>query len=304
MILGAVLWWLAPGLVYRAAMAFERRAAGLELRTVTVQSRRWMLLEGGRPGGESLLLLHGFGADKDNWLRIARPLVEQFHITIPDLPGFGDSEPPADGDYAIEAQAARVGALLDALQLKTVTIAGSSMGGYIALALARQRPQQVKSLWLLAPGGLSAVPLSEMMEVIAAGGQNPLIPAGAAEFEQTLDFVFERRPFIPAPVRRYLAARQAAQRTHYEAIFADLRYRSPPAEELAAGLTQPALIIWGSEDRVLHPQGAEALAAIMPRAQSVIFPAIGHLPMIEAPELTAREFLSWYRQEVGGDSAD
>ncbi len=295
------LSWLAPGVVYRGAMAWERRAAGLELGAVGVDGESWSLLQGGNKAAPTLLLLHGFGADKDNWVRIAGHLRARFHLIVPDLPGFGDSAPAAGADYSIEAQAARVGRLLDALGLEGVSVGGSSMGGYIALALARQRPDQIESLWLLAPGGIGAAPLSEMIEHIAGGGDNPLIPASPDEFERTLDFVFERRPFIPWPVRRYLGRRQAVARERYEAIFADLRYRSRPAEALAAGLLQPTLIVWGSEDRVLHPGGAELLAAVMPGASVRIMPGVGHLPMVEAPRQTASEYLAWRQKARLGE---
>ncbi len=292
----AVLSWLAPGPVYRGAMAWERHRAGLEPGSVEVDARIWPLLQGGR--GEPLLLLHGFGADKDNWVRIAPHLAPHFRLIVPDLPGFGDHADVADGDHAIETQAARVGRLLDGLGLAEVHVGGSSMGGYIALALARERPAQVRSLWLLAPAGVVAAPLSEMMEQIAAGGSNPLIPATAAGFEQTLEYMFVERPFIPYPVRRHLGRRQAARQAQYREMFADLRYRSPPAETLAAGLTQPALIVWGDQDRVLHPDGAGILAAVMASARVERMADVGHLPMIEAPERTARAYLAWYKAAV------
>ncbi|MDF5864931.1 alpha/beta fold hydrolase [Pseudomonas aeruginosa] len=51
-------------------------------------------LEGGSEKNPTLLLIHGFGADKDNWLRFARPLTERYHVVALDLPGFGDSSKP------------------------------------------------------------------------------------------------------------------------------------------------------------------------------------------------------------------
>lgn len=287
----AVLSWLAPAALYRAAMAWERQRAGLEPGSVEVDGRVWPLLEGGR--GEPLLLLHGFGADKDNWVRIAPYLTPHFRLIVPDLPGFGDHTEAFDGDHSIETQAQRVGWLLDALELTAVHVGGSSMGGYIALALARQRPAQVRSLWLLAPAGVVAAPLSELMEQIADGGANPLIPATPAGFEQTLAYMFVERPFIPYPVRRHLGRRQAGRQEQYREMFSDLRYRSPPAETLAAGLAQPALIVWGEHDRVLHPDGAEILAAVMGSARVERIGGVGHLPMIEAPERAARAYLAW-----------
>ena len=88
---------------------------------------RYVYLEGGQ--GEPLLLLHGFGADKDNFVRAARFLTPHFHVIVPDQIGFGESAHPLQADYAPIAQSKRLHALMQALGIKNIHLGGSSMGG-------------------------------------------------------------------------------------------------------------------------------------------------------------------------------
>ncbi|MCP3952871.1 MAG: alpha/beta hydrolase, partial [Desulfobacterales bacterium] len=104
-------------------------------------------LEGGQ--GDTLLLLHGFGANKDNWTRIGKHLTPHFRVIAPDLPGFGESGKNPDGDYSISAQARFVKDFVQALGIKSFHIGGSSMGGNIAGAYASSNPETLKSLLLI-----------------------------------------------------------------------------------------------------------------------------------------------------------
>jgi pimeloyl-ACP methyl ester carboxylesterase len=84
-------------------------------------------LEGGR--GESVLLLHGFGADKDNWNLFSRYLTKRYHVIAPDLPVFGESSKIWSDQYNISAQVERVHDFVKQLGLKSFHLAGNSMGG-------------------------------------------------------------------------------------------------------------------------------------------------------------------------------
>ncbi|MDJ0653277.1 MAG: alpha/beta fold hydrolase [Xanthomonadales bacterium] len=287
-------WFFAPGPMYYAAVGLERQLAGLDSRTVRVQGTRWAYTDGG--SGAPLLLLHGFGADKDNWNRVARHLTDRYRVVAPDLPGFGDSDPAADG-YTIAAQAQRLFEFADAIGLRRFHLGGNSMGGYIALAMARRHPERVESVWLLAPAGVAAAPVSPFVETVLQGETNPLIPSSPEQFEQTLELVFEQRPFLPGPMIDYLAERQVARQELYQSIFQDVGFGSQPSETFAQGLTVPALIVWGERDRVLHPDGGPILAGLLASDTLILMPGIGHLPMVEDPLGTATDYIQW-RQQV------
>ena len=285
--------YLFPGAIYRGAMKLERSIAGLETRAVTVADLNIVYTDRGQ--GEPLLLLHGFTADKDHWTRVARHLDASIRVIAPDLPGFGESTRDAALDYAIPKQVARIDAFVERIGLQRFHIGGSSMGGNIAMAFAARHPEKVLSLWLLAPGGVQSTQRSDMEQVLFAGGPHPLIPVDREGFEQTLQYVFVDAPFVPAPLRDYLAREAAARQQLREQIFSDLLNPegtavTPLLNDLAPSITQPALIVWGDSDRILHPSGGRVLAELMPNAQLDVMTNTGHLPMLEAPRRTAERY--------------
>ena len=117
--------------VTRFMFDLQRRHSGLRRREIEIPGGlRYVYLEGGR--GEPLLLLHGFGADKDHFTRVARFLTPHYRLIVPDHIGFGQSSHPQDADYAAPAQAARLRAFMRALGIERFHLGGSSMGGQIS----------------------------------------------------------------------------------------------------------------------------------------------------------------------------
>ncbi|MFK7957890.1 MAG: alpha/beta fold hydrolase [Lysobacterales bacterium] len=290
----AAVWFGAPGTVYRMVIATERLLAGTSPQAETIGDERWAYLSSDDADNRRpvLLLLHGFGADKDNFNRVARHLKQDFTVVQPDLPGFGLSSSALDNRYTAIAQANRVLAFMDHHGYQQFHVGGNSMGGYVALALAALAPERVQSLWLLAPAGVNTPPLSPFVQSVLDEKPNVLIPGSAAEFDQMLDLVFSKRPFMPAPVVQYLGRSQALRKPRLEAIFADLK-TSTPAEQLAPQVTAPTFIVWGADDEVLHPSGAETLGRLIANSQVRVLPGVGHLPQLEAPKQIVRDYLDW-----------
>lgn len=285
----------APERVLRAAFAAERRRAGLSRAVVDLpDGTRYVYLDGGR--GTPLILLHGFGADKDNFTRIARFLTPKFRVIIPDHVGFGESSHPADADYRPEAQVARLERFADALGLSTIHLGGNSMGGQIAATWAARRPDRVASLWLLAPAGVWSAGESELHQVIQATGKNPLLATSEQEFAELFRFVMSKRPFFPRPLLDVLAQERIRNYPLERRIFDQVVQDS--IERRVAGLATPALIVWGDEDRALTPAAAPALRSLMPNAEVVMMTGIGHVPMVEAPRRTAADYLR-FRARLG-----
>ena len=231
--------------------------------------------------------------------RFSRHLTPHFRVIAPDLIGFGESDLAPDSDYSFRAQVARIRQFVDALGIKGLHLGGSSMGGYIAGVYASLYPDELRSLVLIAPGGVAAAEPSEMIQRLAEGQSVPLLVADRADYEGMLDFIFFNRPFIPGPVQRTLAKEAIARRPHNLAIWNQLldSWGAQPLEDQVRGLTIPTLVIWGAQDRVLHVSGAAILTAAMPNARAAVLDATGHLPMIEKPEETARVYLNFQRQE-------
>ncbi|MDH3806722.1 MAG: alpha/beta fold hydrolase, partial [Gammaproteobacteria bacterium] len=85
-----------------------RGFAGFKARSIDIAGVTWPYLEGGPKFGDVVILLHGFGGDKDNWPLYARFLRRAYRVIIPDLPGFGENAKDPGADYGMDAQAERL----------------------------------------------------------------------------------------------------------------------------------------------------------------------------------------------------
>lgn len=289
----AAVYFLAPETAVHWAVAAERARAGLTEHQIRIGEFNIHYLDGGR--GEPLLLLHGFGADKDNWTRVAAHLTDDYRVIAPDLPGFGESSHPMDADYGIAVQVERLHAFVQALELPAVHLGGNSMGGDIAGMYGAAHPAAVRSLWLLDPGGVASAEPSEYFRRLESGQGNPLIIQNVAQFDQLLDFVAAEPPFIPGAMKRVLAERAVARRDLLAKIFGQIRQQKIPLEEALAHSPIPTLIVWGKQDRVLDPSGARVLADVMPNARVALMDDTGHIPMLEHPAAVAEDFETFQR---------
>jgi len=284
-----LLWLVWPTPLARLFMALERRQGRLRVRRLECDGIDWHLLEGGH--GEPLVLLHGFNGDGYHFTRVARQLGAHFRLLVPDLPGFGQTDYSGELDFRVEAQAERVLSLLDRLGVEHFHLGGSSMGGYVACAVANRAPERVRALWLLAPGGIQSAALSPLFEIVYQCGHNALVVRHRDDFRKLMDYCFVRPPWLPTPLARYLADRAARHATRAQSIFDAIRFQSTPLEELVDGLAVPSLIVWGQADQVLHPDGMKVLAQRLKHRQTLLLPDTGHLPMIERPGPVAESWI-------------
>ena len=110
-ILSLGIYFIFPETAINILVQLERNVVGgVRQNNITVDGLNIEYLEGGK--GETLVLLHGFGADKDNWTRTARYLTPHYRIIAPDLPGFGESSSPNDIEYTVSAQVERLKAFV------------------------------------------------------------------------------------------------------------------------------------------------------------------------------------------------
>lgn len=291
--------------LYDTIITWERYSAGLEPARVALDDVTIAYLRNRHEiDGEPLVLLHGFGASKDNWVRMAGHLTDDFAVYAPDLPGHGDSTRGLDRDYSVGAQVEVVRRFLDQLGLDAVHLAGNSMGGGIATVFAARYPERVRSIVLMDPAGSDRYP-SEL-DAALARGNNPLVVKKPGDFERLVEFVAAERPFIPWPLADVMEEKAMARQRINEAIFRDLR-ASAQAYELSAVLAAiraPTLIIWGAEDRVLNPRNAEVFVAGIDNARKVILDDVGHVPMLEVPERSAELVREFIRETASRSDTD
>lgn len=292
------LYVFFPALTFGLLVKAERGVAGLARHSVDVGGERFEYLAGGE--GEPLVLLHGFGANKDSWTRIASHLTPHFKVIAPDLTGFGASSVAADGDYRIARQVERLQQLLAKLGIDSLHLGGNSMGGYLAGMYAAQHPEQIKSLWLLAPSVVAGAQRSELQRLLAAGKPNPLLTRNVADYEHLLDFVFTQRPYIPAAIKEVLVAEAVAYQPLHQFIYQQMEQddSTPALERLLTSFASPVLILWGADDRVLDASGAAVLAAALPGSYVEVLAGTGHLPMLEQPALSAAHYLEFSAKQA------
>jgi pimeloyl-ACP methyl ester carboxylesterase len=281
---------LAPYTAARLGLQLEQRRSGLHEASVSIPGFEMPYLEGGQ--GEPLLLLHGFGADKNNFTRIARFLTPHYRVIAPDLPGFGAATRSDTATYSIAEQVERLRLFAAALGLKRVHLGGSSMGGHIATTWAGKYPDEVSSLWLLAPAGTAAAFDSELRREFQKTGEILLVAKTPEEHARVRRFVMSHEPWLPYSLKRVLGERAAADYALHSRIFSALG-KEQAVETLFTQIRSPALIVWGTEDRALNPKGADTLKAMMPGAQVILMPGIGHLPMVEAVRQSAEDYLAF-----------
>jgi len=289
LVLGAAgVYLFAPGLVLRGDYALQAWQDNLHTRVVQVGATRWVYYEGGK--GPTLVLLHGFGGSRENWLPTARYLSRNFHLIIPDLPGYGSSSPIPGADAGIHAQAQRLAGFVDALKLQHFALAGHSMGGAIAGVYAADHPDRVGALALLDSAGLPFRPNAFARAV--AAGQNPFAYSNRAQFTRFMRLIFVKPPYLPPRIADVLIARNVAAQPFLDAALARLR---TPADADALvpvlpRLTMPVLGLWCNDDRVIDPSALDALRkglAAAPQIGTSLLNGCGHMPIMEEPRATA-----------------
>lgn len=282
--------------VYDAAIDLQMQAGQFTEKEVTIDGIRYAYLENNlKDKRPTLLMIHGFGAFKENWLRLAVELNDHFHMVLLDLPGHGKSSSEMDADYAINHQVERVHAFVSELGLGNLHLVGNSMGGAVSALYAAYYPQDVESAILLNAAGIRDVK-SEYDNYLEQG-QNPLIVETPEDFEFLITFSMAQPPFIPWFMADVSTGKMAGRKALNEKIWADITDRRADNFKSAIALIQsPTLIAWGDQDRVLDVGNAGIFNRLIPGSRLHIFEGVGHAPMIEIPSQCAELIKSFIAQ--------
>jgi len=284
LIICLIVFMFPTELFYKLAINKARFSAGLSQKEINIDDHRIVYLER-KSGEETLVLLHGFGAEKDNWAELARHL-KGYRLIIPDLPGFGDSEKIETAEYDIASQVERLDKFFTKIGLKKFYIAGNSMGGNIAGIYSVKHPDKIKALILLNNSGIISADKSMVMKLIEKG-DNPLIVKDRESFKNLFKFLFVKQPDIPERIMNYLADRAVEDRAFNEKIFIEMIKKPAMLDNSLALLTMPVLIIWGDKDQILDVSGVRVLEKGIKNHTTKILKDCGHVPLMERPEETA-----------------
>jgi abhydrolase domain-containing protein 6 len=293
----ALLYFLFPEQLVQLMRWLMRRRARLVRKTVSVDGRSWPYLAGGDPKKPVLVMVHGFGADKDHWTFYAPWMTKDYRLIAPDLPGFGENDRDGELPFDVASQAARLKAFLDALGIERPHLGGNSMGGWIALRFAIDYPGALRSLTLMNNAGILGANESELQRLAADRDYNPLVLASLDDADRLIAFVVRKPTHVPARLKPVIYADALRHRDLLDKIFwviADEMEAKPLNDELGK-VKVPTLIIWGRHDKLIDVSCVAVLEAGIAGSRAHIFEHVAHVPMIEDPKATAevqRAFLA------------
>ena len=281
-------YYFAPRFVYSLFQSILRKRAGLHSKTIDVKGDSWPYLEGGPQIDVPLVLLHGFGGDKDNWAIFAPYITDKHWLIAPDLPGFGDNSRNPEWEYDFETQARRVKEFLDAKGIIKCHLGGNSMGGAIALRFAIDYPERLASLTLYNNAGVMGANKSEL-QIAAEKGSNALALESVADVDRMMDFISYKSTFVPRNFKKIFFEDANKHKELLDKIFWQIAGGSieAPLNDRLSEIKLPTLIIWGKQDRLIDVSCAKILHNGIDNSEVTIFEETGHVPMIEKPKQAA-----------------
>ena len=262
-------------------------------KTVAVDGSAMSYLGGGH--GESILLLHGLFAQKEQWLDVGCALASQgFEVLAPDLPGYGASSGYPVTVYALDSQVDTLHKFMLRLGKDNMHIAGSSMGGTIAALYAQKYPGQIKSLAFIgAPLGI--IGWSPQVRKAIFEGVNPFIPINQKQFDLEMHLLFFKPPKIDEGIKAKLVQEYVENNRHYQQVWDIVNFydRSLGSMEMNAPRT---LILWGEQDGIFSIDGLPLIKEAFKNSQAMRFPDAAHLLMLEQPKKVVRVYGEFLRE--------
>jgi abhydrolase domain-containing protein 6 len=292
-VLLALFYFLFPKSVFKLAIDAQRRSADLVKKEVQVDDHKIVYLEGGK--GETVVLLHGFGSDKDRWTDFAK-YMKGYHLIIPDIPGFGESSQVPTDRYDVESQVGRIDRFVEVLKLDKFNMAGNSLGGTYTATYGAKHPGKVLTLALLDPAGAPSQNKSEAIKEWEKGN-NLLLASNAEDYDKLMALVFVKQPSLPAAFNKIILADWIAHTEFNKKIWNDWQPQHFSLAPVLPLIQAPVLIIWGDQDKMVDVGGVAFLEKNLKKYRTVIMKDTGHCPMMEKPEETAKVYMSFLNEK-------
>jgi pimeloyl-ACP methyl ester carboxylesterase len=244
--------------------------------------------------GPVVVLLHGLGSRKEDWLPVLEPMSQKYRLLVPDQIGFGRSDKPLL-DYSIETYVDFLNEFLRQLKVEKASLVGESLGGWIAGLYAAElgdgaRLIAVEKLVLVDAGGLKqeqALP--------------DLNPSSLVAMRGLMEAVFYDTSWLNDEALRKIFTDKLAVKDGYtvRSILSNASLETLRMDSRLGSIKVPTLVTWGKQDKLLPIASGERYAAGIAGAKLVSFDKCGHVPPIEKTE----EFLAAVTGFLGGGAA-
>ena len=252
-----------------------------ELQTADVGGRK-ISYAGAGEDGDVILLVHGYGGDRNSWLFLQEPLAAKYRVYALDLPGHGTSAKDV-GDGTLGVLGDAVTGVLDALGAGRAHLVGHSMGGAVALEVTARDPARIASLTLIAPSGFGTEINTGYLRGFAdAQTRRELKPVVGQLF--TDESLVTRQLVEDLLAYKRLDGVDQALHALLGTLLDGDSQRGDSAAALAAVLAAgggavPVTVVWGRADQIIPAAQAESV----PGAVRHVIDGAGHMPQMERP---------------------
>lgn len=274
--------------------------------------------------GRPLVMVHGLGGAAINWMAVGPELAKTHRVIALDLAGFGET-PLLNRSATVGANARLVHGFVEKVVGEPVVLIGNSMGGHIAVLEAAAHPEAVRSVVLvdaaipgphvrrpppLMLGAMAALSVPGLAQTILDHRVRTLGPEGLVM--QTLALVCADPSRVSPEVveahvqltrERSGLGRQNARAFIQASRSIGLRMASPAFWTRAAAVSAPVLVVHGSLDRLIPVDTARRLVVRRPDWELKILQGVGHVPMMETPDLFLATLKSWSGYRIASAAA-
>jgi pimeloyl-ACP methyl ester carboxylesterase len=262
----------------KAPLSMSHRLQPLRLADVKLKTGvRLHYAEQGDPSASPVILLHGYTDSWFSYSRVLSALGESYHVYALDLRGHGDSERPASG-YDLSDLAADVVAFMDANRLKRVTLAGHSMGSFVAQRVALIAPERIERLVLI--GSATTLRNKTVRELQQAVNtlNDPVSEKFVREFQTSTVY----HPVPDDFMERVVAESLKPPARVWRALMTGML--SADYSSQLSKIKAPTLVLWGERETIFPRSEQDALTKTLPSARLKVYADTGHAPHWERPE--------------------
>ena len=255
----------------------EEAVGGPAVETAEVGGRK-ISYAGTGQAGDVVLLIHGYGGDRNSWLFLQEPMAARYRVYALDLPGHGTSSKDV-GDGSVGVLVDTVLGVLNAIGVQRAHLVGHSLGGAVAIAATVRDPLRVSSLTLIAPSGFGPEINAGYLRGFAdAQTRRELKPVVGQLFAD--ESLVTRQLVDDLLAYKRLDGVDAALHTLLGTLMDGDTQRTDSAADIATiGGAVPVTVVWGKADRVIPPAQAESVAG----AVRHLLDDAGHMPHMERP---------------------